>query len=157
MKKRTITPEYHRNDSEPAWLRLDELAEAEITSESSMHPIEGALLQGRVEGWRAETSGEQTIRLKFAEPRTVRHVRLIIEERDRPRTQQFVLRAAPAPDGPWREIARQQFNFSPSGAMREQEDYKVSLPSVAALELTIVPDLNGGDARASLQQLRIAG
>lgn len=157
MKKRTITPEYHRNDREPTWLPLEELAEAEITSESSMHPIEGALSLDRAEGWRAETSGEQTIRLKFAQPRDVRHVRLVIEERDRARTQQFVLRAASTPDGPWREIARQQFNFSPSGAVREQEDYEVRLSSVAALELTIVPDISGGDAKASLQQLRVAG
>jgi hypothetical protein len=80
-----------------------------------------------------------------------------IEERERERTQQFVLRAAATLEGPWHEIARQQFNFSPSGAVREQEDYHVNLPRVAVLELTIVPDISGGDARASLQQLRIAG
>jgi hypothetical protein len=136
---------------------LDQFAEVEITSESSMHPIEGALSPDRADGWRAETSGEQTIRLRFEQPLPVRRVRVVVEERERERTQQFVLRAAATPDGPWHEIARQQFNFSPSGAVREQEDYEVGLPRVVALELTIVPDISGGDARASLQQLRVAG
>jgi hypothetical protein len=159
MKKRTIipTPEDPGGGSEHAWLPLHQLAEAEITSESPMHPIEGALVPGKADGWRAETPGEQTIRLNFEEPRSMKHVRVVIEERERARTQQFVLRAASTPEGPWRELARQQFNFSPSGAVREQEDYEVSLPAVAVLELTIVPDISGGDARASLQQLRIAG
>jgi hypothetical protein len=157
MKKRTFTRELPRTVGEPAWLPLDQLAEAEITSESSTHPIEGAISPGRTEGWRAATSGEQTIRLRFLQPCPVRHVRLVIEEHECTRTQQFVLRAASTPDGPWHEIVRQQFNFSPAGAVREQEDYEVSLASVAALELSIVPDINGGDARASLQQLRIGG
>jgi hypothetical protein len=56
----------------------------------------------------------------------------------------------------YREILRQQYNFSPPGMMREFEDYAVDLAGVTALELKIVPDISGGDARASLAQLRIA-
>ena len=51
---------------------------------------------------------------------------------------------------------RQQYNFSPSGVTRESEDYAVDLADVTALELRIVPDISGGDARASVTQLRIA-
>jgi len=39
---------------------------------------------------------------------------------------------------------------------REFEDYTVNLAGVTALELRIIPDINGGDARASVAQLRIA-
>jgi len=39
---------------------------------------------------------------------------------------------------------------------REFEDYAVDLAGVRALELRIVPDISGGDARASLAQLRLA-
>jgi hypothetical protein len=51
---------------------------------------------------------------------------------------------------------RQQYNFSPPGMTREFEDYAVDLAGVTALELRIVPDISGGDARASVAQLRIA-
>jgi hypothetical protein len=153
MKKRKISLGETTGVEEPEWLTL----EVEITSESAEHPIEAALVPGKMGGWRAETSGKQTIRVRFEQPRPVRNVRVVIEERERARTQEFVLRAAVEPAGPWREIARQQFNFSPAGATREQEDYQIALPSVAGLELTITPEIGGGDARASLQQLRVAG
>jgi len=55
----------------------------------------------------------------------------------------------------YREILRQQFTFSPPGTTREVEDYTVDLNGVTALELTIVPDLSGGNARASLISLRL--
>ena len=117
MKKRTITPEGGSGAMDAAWLPLDQLAEAELTSEHPSYPLEGALLPGRTEGWRAATTGEQTIRLNFSPPRALKRVRVVVEEHERARTQQFVLRAA-TPGGPWKELARQQFNFSPSGATR---------------------------------------
>ena len=141
---------------DPGWLPLIDLAEIEITSEASAFPIEGALVLGGGTGWRADAPGKQTLRLRFQPPLLVRQIRLLVEERDRARTQELVLRVAFTAEGPWREVVRQQFNFSPSGAMREQEDYRVDQPSIAALELTIVPDISGGDSRASLEQLRVA-
>jgi hypothetical protein len=51
---------------------------------------------------------------------------------------------------------RQQYNFSRPGATSECEDYLVDLDGVTALELSIVPDIGGGPARASLNQLRLA-
>lgn len=157
MIKRTINPTLPAAlRADPAWIRLDEAAEVEITSEAQEHPIEAALVPGDQRGWQAEFPGPQTIRLVFPAPRPVKQVRIVIEEPERERTQQFVLRAASSPGGAWRELTRQQFNFSPGGATREQEDYTLNLPAVATLELTIVPDIGGGDARASLQQLRVA-
>jgi hypothetical protein len=51
---------------------------------------------------------------------------------------------------------RQQWNFSSPGAVREIEDYAVDLSNVGVLELMIVPDKSGGEARASLVKMRIA-
>jgi len=51
---------------------------------------------------------------------------------------------------------RQQWNFSLPGSIRETEDYAVELSDVTVLELIIVPDRNGGAARASLASLRLA-
>jgi hypothetical protein len=56
----------------------------------------------------------------------------------------------------FREVVRQQYNFSPAGATREAEDYEVALDGVTALELVITPDVSGGPARASLERLRLA-
>ena len=42
------------------------------------------------------------------------------------------------------------WTFSPDGATHETEDYQVDLWAVTALELTLTPDISGGDARASL-------
>lgn len=153
MQKRRINANPTGQRDEPAWLPPDTIGEVEITSEESDHPIESAL-SGAGAGWRADAAGPQTIRVRFSPPRRVRRVRVVVEETARPRTQEFVLRAAESQSGPWREIARQQFNFSPGGATREQEDYQIDVPTVASLELVITPDISGGDARASLAQLR---
>jgi len=51
---------------------------------------------------------------------------------------------------------RQQYNFSPPATTSECEDYPVDLDGVTTIELSIVPDISGGPARASLAQLRLA-
>jgi len=138
---------------EPEWLSLEQVAEVEISSEDPWHPIEQAVVAGG-KGWVAGGPGEQRVRLLFPQPREVKRVRVVVEEHERARTQEFVLRAR-TPGGLEREIARQQFTFSPGGATREQEDYRVDLPSVAAIELSIVPDISGGNVRATLRELRV--
>jgi hypothetical protein len=157
MNKRKIAPGVRCETAEPGWLALDAIAEVEISSESAEHPVEAALAPGSGAGWRADSSGPQTIRLKFDPPRPLRQVRIVVDERERARTQEFVLRAASQPSGPWREIARQHFNFSPSGATRQEENYRLDSGTIAALELTITPDISGGEARASIQEFRVAG
>ena len=72
------------------------------------------------------------------------------------RTQEFILRAFSNPDGPFREIVRQQWNFSTPTSAREMEDYRVELSDIATLELTIVPSLSGGTSHASLKSLRLS-
>ena len=54
------------------------------------------------------------------------------------------------------DIVRQQWNFSPSGATSETENYAVALSEVAVLELCIIPDVSGSDLRASLAEWRLA-
>jgi hypothetical protein len=134
---------------------MGEIAQVEVTSEQSSHPIEGALLAGSESGWRAAYPGEQTIRLIFDEPQRVSRIRLVFVETDRARTQEFVLRWSRDEGRSFREIVRQQWNFSPPDTTREMEEYRVELAGVTTLELAIVPDKSGGEARASLEQLRV--
>lgn len=157
MRKRII-PSVQKDTLPPGedWLDLDRLAEVEITSEDAAHPIESALLPGQSGGWRAAGSGEQTIRLLFAHPQRLRRIWIEFVEPDTERTQEFVLRWSQDGGQFFREIVRQQWNFNPQGATREMEDYRVDLSRVTVLELRIIPDISGGNAHASLAQLRLA-
>ena len=76
-------------------------------------------------------------------------------EQDFARTQEYVVHWA-GDGGSFREIVRQQWNFSPQGATSETEDHHVDLSAVTVLELSIIPDISGGNAPASLAQLRLA-
>jgi hypothetical protein len=72
------------------------------------------------------------------------------------RTQEFVLRWSSDGGSSFREIVRQQWNFSPPETIREVEEYQVELSDVTVLELIIVPDISGGAARASLKSLHLS-
>jgi hypothetical protein len=128
----------------------------EITSEDAAHPVESALLPGSVSGWRAAGPGKQTIRIIFTRPQPLRRIWMKFVETGAGRTQEYVLRWSADGGQSFREIVRQQWNFSPGGATAEAEDYHVELPAVTVLELSIIPDISGGEAVASLEQLRLA-
>jgi hypothetical protein len=138
------------------WLDVNKAASAEVSSEDENYPIEGALLGDGTQGWRAAEPGTQTIRLIFDSPQRLRRIFLAFEDSEASRTQEFVLRWSSHVSQPFREIVRQQWNFSSAGGVREIEDYAVDLVDVGVLELVIVPDKSGGEARASLVKMRLA-
>jgi hypothetical protein len=138
------------------WLDLERLVQAELTSEDMDYPLEAALGMQAGAGWRAQQSGKQTIRLLFDKPHRISRIRLVFEESDRARTQEFDLRWSPDGGASWEEIVRQQYNFSPPDSSREVEDYVVDIDGLTQLELNIIPDISGGETCASLLQLRLA-
>jgi hypothetical protein len=157
MRKRQLSPTPPSvPPSGQAWLELNRTALVEVTSEENGYPIESALLEAESPGWRAADAGPQTIRLVFDEPQKLRRIRLAFEDSENTRTQEFVLRWSRDTGPSFREIVRQQWNFSPPDSAREIEDYAVELSEVMVLELIIVPDKSGGAARASLASLRLA-
>ena len=156
MRKRIIPSDPEGSAPTGQWLDLDALGEVEITSEDEAHPVESALLPGGSSGWRAATPGEQTIRLIFATPQRIRRIWLDFVEADVERTQEYVLRWSPDGGATVHDVVRQQWNFSPQGATRQTEDLHVDLADVTMLELSVIPDISGGDARASVQSLRLA-
>jgi hypothetical protein len=139
-----------------AWMDVDRIASVEVTSEDSDYPIESALLLEGKRGWRAANPGAQLIRLIFDEPQKLRRILLVFEDTENSRTQEFVLRWSPDIESSFRQIVRQQWNFSPPDSVRETEDYAVEISEVKVLELMIVPDKSGGEVRASLVSLRLA-
>jgi hypothetical protein len=157
MRKRIIATAQQETASPiQDWLNVEELADVEITSEDAAYPIESALLPGRTSGWRAAGPGKQTIRLLFTHPQRLRRIWLNFMETRTERTQEYVLRWSPDGGQSYREIVRQQWNFSPEGTTSETEDHHVDLPAVTVLELSIIPDISGGNAIASLAQLLLA-
>lgn len=156
MRKRIIDHVQQGTEPPGEWLNVEELAEVEITSEDAAYPIEAALVPGGTSGWRAAGPGKQTIRLLFATPQPLRRVWLNFLETRTGRTQEYVLRWSSDGGQSFREIVRQQWNFSPDGATSQTEDHHVDLPAVTVLELSIIPDTSGGHALASLAKLRLA-
>ena len=157
MRKRLITPTPKAVPSRAeGWLDLERIAVVEVTSEEDGFPVESALVLGETRGWRAAIPGTQTIRLVFDHPQRLTRISLVFEEKQTTRTQEFVLRWSSDGGRSFRDVVRQQWNFSPPETIREVEEYQVALSDVTVLELIVVPDISGGTARASLQSLRLA-
>jgi hypothetical protein len=157
MRKRIIS-QAQRETASPDrdWLNVAGIAEVEMTSEDPAHPIESALVPGQTAGWRAAGPGNQTIRILFNHPQRLQRIWLNFSETLIERTQEYVLRWSPDGGQSFQEIVRQQWNFSPHGATSETEDLRIELPAVKVLELNIIPDISGGNAFATLAQLRLA-
>ncbi|WP_300456453.1 discoidin domain-containing protein [Accumulibacter sp.] len=158
MRKRLIRAELvgEPSPADAAWLDIEAIAEAEISSEDAAHPIEAALLADRGGGWRAAGPGRQTIRLNFAPPQHLHRIRLVFVETTTARTQEYLLRWSADGGRTFQDIVRQQWNFDPQAAARETEEHRVDLPQVTVLELLIDPDIAHGLGVASLAQLRLA-
>ncbi len=139
---------------QPEWLDITRLARIEVSSQDEAHPIAHAFSSTDV-GWQASAPGEQVIRIAFRRPVTLRRIRLVFTESSRDRTQEFTLGWSSHRGETHRQIVRQQFNFSRLGATRELEEYQVELTDATAIELRIVPDIQRGDAIASLTEFRV--
>jgi len=137
------------------WLDLDHKAFVEVTSEETGYSVEYAL-RTEQNGWRAAEAGIQRIRIMFHEPQKLRRIWMVLEDTENTRTQEFALQWLPVTGHLFREIVRQQWNFSSPNSVREIEDYTVELSDVHVLELLILPDNKDSEARASLLSFRLA-
>jgi XRCC1 N terminal domain len=143
MRKRLITartPESVPSGDE-GWLDLERTAVVEVTSEDKDFPVESALVFGEMRGWRAAMPGTETIRLVFDRPQRLKHISLVFEENKTARTQEFLLRWSSDGGSSFREIVRQQWNFSPPETKTEVEEYQVELSNVTVLELIVTPNM----------------
>lgn len=157
MRKRIINHDDQKTSpGNEGWLELEKLAQVAVSSEQAQHPIEAALVPGISSGWRAAEPGQQIIRLMFDEPQNLRLIHLVFDEHEQERLQEYTLRWSSGVGQPYREIVRQQYNFSPPTTTTEVEDYNVHLDSCAELELNIFPDLRGSPAHASIAEFRLA-
>jgi hypothetical protein len=144
--------------TEPAGLHIPALATVLVTSESGDHPVDH-LFDGRNgpggTRWVASADGEQTLILAFDTPQAIREVGLEVEEPSASRTQVLTLSLSQDGGRTYREIVRQEFNFSPPGTTFEREVWNVPAGRVTHLRIAIQPEKGGTPHRATLTSLTI--
>jgi hypothetical protein len=141
---------------EHQWLNLSRVARIHATSEAQEHPVRHALETAPGTEWRASDPGPQTIQIRFHTARHLQRIRIVVVDREQPRTQEFTLSWSSQRGERHQTIVRQQFNFSPRGATTQVENYEVDLPDASVLELRVVPDVSGGSAVARISEFLVA-
>jgi hypothetical protein len=148
----------HAAPSRSGELDVAGIATVLISSEAAGHPIENAFDAQSGPGgsrWVAGADGEQTIILAFDSPQTLRHILLEVEEPEVSRTQELQLAVSVDGGQSYRELLRQEFNFSPPNTSLEREEWRVDASGVTHLRLWIKPDKSGRPCRASLTSFRL--
>ena len=140
----------------PGEIDIAAVATVLVTSESPHHPVDHAFDGRRGPGashWIAGETGEQELILAFDAPQTIRQVGLEVEELEVSRTQELHLSASCDGGRTYRELLRQEYNFSPPGTTFEREDWAVTAEAVTHLRLWIEPDKGGKPCRATITSL----
>src|SRR5713101_7847701 len=156
MRKKLINSDPMRLHSQEEWLDLEEIARVEVTSEDPNFPIEAALAEEK------DRAGERPKRVSRSSASSlITRERCVgldssFQKQEIERTQEFTLRWSDEAAGPFREIVRQQWNFSPQCSTSEVEDYQVQLEKVSAVEMTLKPDLTPDTAFATLAACRVS-
>jgi hypothetical protein len=129
-----------------------------VTSEAPGHPVDHAFDGDRGPGgsrWVAGEPGDQTVILAFDAPQAIRHVLLEIEEPGAARTQELRLAASCDGGQTYRELVRQEYNFSPPGTTFEREEWAMQTEGVTHLRLWIRPEKGGRPLLATLTTLAV--
>jgi hypothetical protein len=156
LRKQFIDPSPASPIPIPGEIDIAAVATVLVTSESPEHPIDRAFDALSGPGgtrWVAGEVGEQTVILAFDAPLSIRRVALEVEEMEVPRTQEIQLAVSDDGGQTYRELVRQEYNFSPPGTTFEREDWAVAAGGVTHLRLHIKPDKGGKPCRATITSL----
>jgi hypothetical protein len=160
MLRKQIVPRHSgESQSLEGELSIPDVATVQVTSEEANHPIDNAFDHNRGPGgtrWIAAEPGEQTLTLVFDRPQTIRKIGIEIEELVVSRTQELSMSVSADGGRTYRELVRQEFNFSPPGATFERELWSASAVAATHLRLEIKPDKGGRAGRATLTSLTLA-
>src|SRR5438067_1736088 len=81
-------------------------------------------------------------------PLSLNHISLEVEERGVERRQELWLEVSCDGGRTYREMLRQEYNFSPPGTTFEREDWALRAEGVTRLRVRIKPDMAGKPCRA---------
>jgi hypothetical protein len=129
-----------------------------VSSEDPRHPIDYAFDGQRGPGasrWIAAQSGEQTLILAFDTPQAIRKILVEVEEPEISRTQEMAVSISQDGGQTYRELMRQEYNFSPPGTTLEHEEWSIKADAISHLKLTIKPDKGGEAGHATLTTLAL--
>jgi hypothetical protein len=132
---------------------IPKLATVLVTSEDAEHPIDRIFDGERGRGatrWIAAGTGEQTVILAFDAPQTIRTIVIEVEETSVSRTQEIVLAVSDDGGQAYRNLVRQEYNFSPPGTTFEHEEWSVNVHDATHLRIGIKPDNGDKACRATL-------
>ena len=157
MQRKEVVPRrYPASASRDGEISIHDVATVQVTSEELEHPIDHAFDEHRGPGasrWIASEPGEQMVLLVFDSPQTLRKIVVEIEELAVSRTQELTVSVSSDGGRTYRELVRQEFNFSPPGTSFEREVWATSETGVTHLRLDIRPDKGGRVGRATLTSL----
>ena len=142
----------------PEGIDIPATATVGVTSEAADHPVDNAFDSRRGPGgsrWVAGEQGEQTLILAFDTPQAVSQISLEVEEVDMERQQEVEVSVSSDGERSYRELLRQEYNFSPPGTSFEREDWAVQEDEITHLRLRIKPDKGGKPCRASITSLTL--
>ena len=146
-------------DTELPALDIPAIATVIVSSEETDHPIEHVFDGQQGPGasrWRAAVPGEQCVIINFDTPQTLHQLVLDIEEPDVSRTQELLLSVSSDGGRTYRDVVRQEYNFSPPGTTYERETWALNTDRVTHLAIRITPDKDGHAGRATLTSVRLA-
>ena len=158
LRKQIITESPSAPSPVPGRIAVAAVATVLVTSEDPEHPIDHAFDDRRGPGatrYVAGETGEQVVILAFDAPHSIRRVVLEVEEREVARTQELQLAVSGDGGLTYRELVRQEYNFSPPGTTFEREDWAVAAEGVTHLRLVIRPDKGGKPCRAAITTLAL--
>lgn len=139
-------------------MSVPDVASVLVSSEDPLHPIDHVFDDRNGPGgtrWIAGEVGEQTIIVAFDRPQRLQKVNLEIEEADMSRTQELSLAVSDDGGQTYREVLRQEYNFSPPDAMFEREWWAVPVENLTHLRLIIKPDKGNKPSRATVTSLKL--
>lgn len=156
LRKPIIKPKTQTPVAATGEIDIAAVATVQVTSEAPDHPIDHVFDDHRGLGgtrWIAGEPGEQSVILAFDASQTINQILLEVEELEVPRTQELQLSLSCDGGQTYRELLRQEYNFSPPGTTFEREKWTVTAESVTHLRLVIKPDKGGKPCLATLTSL----
>jgi hypothetical protein len=159
LRKQVVPRRSSTSASFEGEISIADVATVQVTSEEADHPIDNAFDHNRGPGgsrWIADGPGEQTVILLFDSPQTIRKIGVEIEELAVVRTQELSVSVSSDGGRTYRELVRQEFNFSPPDTSFERELWSASAGAVTHVRLEIKPDKGGRVGRATLTSLTLA-
>src|SRR3954463_1235353 len=143
LRKQIINPRPRTSHATTGEIEIAPVATVLVTTEALDHPIDLAFDLHRGPGgthWVAGELGEQTVILTFDAPQTINQILLGVEELEVARTQDLQLCLSCDGGRTYREVLRQEFNFSPDGTTFEREKWAMTAEGITHLRLVIKPD-----------------